>query len=179
MVFQLSTAYLAEKQQKSISFCKTRPRFFRKFSKTVIIKILEFLIDNVFVMLGERVFKKDSRHFCRYQLCSSSRRLVLLFVRDRLHTGASNVTYNEKKLVRSFHFTFRYIDDILSLNNSKFGDIVERIYSTELEIKDTTDIATSVSYIDLHHEIDSADRLRKELCDKRDDSNFCELSIYV
>ena len=48
----------------------------------------------------------------------------------------------------------------------------------ELEIKDTTDIATSVSCIDLHLEIDSEDRLRKDLYDKRDDSNFCELSIY-
>jgi hypothetical protein len=29
---------------------------------------------------------------------------------------------NEKKLARSFNFTFRYIDDVLSLNNSRFGD---------------------------------------------------------
>jgi hypothetical protein len=28
---------------------------------------------------------------------------------------------NEKKLARSFNFTFRYIDDVLSLNNSRFG----------------------------------------------------------
>jgi hypothetical protein len=26
---------------------------------------------------------------------------------------------NEKKLARSFNFTFRYIDDVLSLNNSR------------------------------------------------------------
>ena len=42
---------------------------------------------------------------------------------------------NEKKLVRSFNFTFRYIDDVLSLNNSRFGDFVDRIYPIELEIK--------------------------------------------
>ena len=35
---------------------------------------------------------------------------------------------NEKKLSRSFNFTFRYIDDVLSLNNSRFGDFVDRIY---------------------------------------------------
>ena len=33
-----------------------------------------------------------------------------------------------KKLATSFNFTFRYIDDVLSLNNSKSGDYVERIY---------------------------------------------------
>ena len=30
----------------------------------------------------------------------------------------------DKKLAQSFGFTFRYIDDVLSLNNSKFGDYV-------------------------------------------------------
>ena len=33
---------------------------------------------------------------------------------------------NEKKLARSFNFTFRYIDGVLSLNNSRFGDFVDR-----------------------------------------------------
>jgi hypothetical protein len=46
---------------------------------------------------------------------------------------------NEKKLARSFNFTFRDIDDVLSLNNYRFGDLVDRIYPIELEIKDTTD----------------------------------------
>jgi hypothetical protein len=40
-------------------------------------------------------------------------------------------------LARSFNFTFRYTDDVLSLNNSRFGDFVDRIYPIELEIKVT------------------------------------------
>jgi hypothetical protein len=78
---------------------------------------------------------------------------------------------NEKKLARSFNFTFRYIDDVLSLNNSKFGDFVDRIYPIEIEIKNTTDTDRSASYIDLHLEIDSRGRLRRKLYDKRDDFN--------
>ena len=34
---------------------------------------------------------------------------------------------NEKKLVRSFNFTFRYIDAVLSLHNSACSDCVDRI----------------------------------------------------
>ena len=64
---------------------------------------------------------------------------------------------NEKKLARFFNFTFRYIDDVLSLNNS-LGDFVDCIYSLELEIKGTTIIARSASYLDIHLEIDSEDR---------------------
>jgi hypothetical protein len=39
---------------------------------------------------------------------------------------------NEKKVARSFNFTFCYIDDVLSLNNSKLGDFVDLIYPIEL-----------------------------------------------
>jgi hypothetical protein len=66
----------------------------------------------------------------------------------------------------------RYIDDVLSLNNSRFGDFVNRIYPIDLEIKDTTDIDRSGSYFDLHLKIDSEGRLRTKLYDKRDYFNF-------
>jgi hypothetical protein len=74
---------------------------------------------------------------------------------------------NEKKLARSFNFTFHYIDNVLSLNNSRFGDFVDRIYPIEIEIKDTTYSDRSASYLDMHLEIDSERRLRTTLCQKR------------
>jgi hypothetical protein len=40
----------------------------------------------------------------------------------------------KKKLARSFNFTFRHIDDVLSLSNAKFGVFVDRIYPIELDI---------------------------------------------
>ena len=106
-------------------------------------------------------FSTDSRHTYGYKLCSSSRLLDPLFIWGRLHTGAFKK--NEKNLDRSFNFTFHYIDDVLSLNNSRFGDFVNRIYPIELEIKDTTDTDRSASYLDLHLEIDSEVRLRTKL----------------
>ena len=81
----------------------------------------------------------------------------------------------EKKLARSFNFTFRYIGDVLSLNNSRFGDFVDRIYP--IEIKNTTDTDRSASYLDLHREIDSEGRLRTKLYDKRDYFNFLIVNI--
>jgi hypothetical protein len=63
-------------------------------------------------------------------------------------------------------------DDVLSLNNSRFGNFVDRTYPIELEIKDTTDAARSTSYLDLHLKIDSEGQLRTKLYDNRDDFNF-------
>jgi len=79
---------------------------------------------------------------------------------------------NEKKLARFFNFTFRYIDDVLSLNNSRFGYFIDRIYPIELETKDTTDTDRSASYLDLHLEIDSEGRLKTKPYDKRDNLNL-------
>ena len=73
---------------------------------------------------------------------------------------------NEKKLARSFKVKVRYIDDVFSLNNYRFGDFVDHIYPIEIEInkgnnkitelrKDTTDNDRSASYLDLHLEFDS------------------------
>jgi hypothetical protein len=79
---------------------------------------------------------------------------------------------NKKTLIRSFSFTFRYIDDVLSLINSKFCDFGDHIYPVEFEIKDTTDTERSTSYLDLHLKIDNRGRLRTKLYDKRDYFNF-------
>ena len=78
---------------------------------------------------------------------------------------------SEKQLARSLNFTFRYIDDVLSLNKYRFG-FVDRIYAIELEIKHNTNTDRSASYLDLHLEIDSEGRLGAKLYDKRDDFNF-------
>jgi hypothetical protein len=49
-------------------------------------------------------------------------------------TGASQEKGNEADPIL---FMFRYIDDVLSLNNSRLGDFVHRVYPIELEMKDT------------------------------------------
>jgi hypothetical protein len=59
-------------------------------------------------------------------------------------------TRKEASSVISF-LTFHYRDDILSQNNSRFDNYVDRIYLIELEIKDTVDTARLV----LHIEFDS------------------------
>ena len=150
-------------------FVKHQSDSTKKLSETDIFNMLEFLIDNIFVMFGGRVFQQTVGITYRYQL-SSSRRLVPLFVWGRLHTEASQE--KRKEASRSFNFTFRYIDDVLSINNSRFGDFVDRIYPIELEIKDTIDTDRSASYLDLHLKIDSEGRLRTKLYDKKDDFNF-------
>ena len=137
----------------------------KKFSETDIFNKLEFLIDSIFVMFGGRVFQQTVGIPMGTNCTPLLADLFLYSYEADFIQGL--LKKNEKKLARSFNFTFRYIDDVLSLNNSRFGDFVDRIYPIELEIKETIDTDRSASYIDLHLEIDSEGRLRTKLRQKR------------
>ena len=160
--------YLVQGRDKSY-FVKQRSDSTKTFSETDIIKMLEFLIDNIFVMFGGRVF----RPIVGIPIDANCALFIDLFLYSYEADFIQGLLEkNEKKLARSFNFTFHYIDGVLSLNNSRLSDFVDRIYPIELEIKDTTDTDRSASYLDLHLEIDSEGRLRTIFYDKRDDFNF-------
>ena len=88
---------------------------------------------------------------------------------------------HKKKRVRSFNFTFRNIDDVLSLYNFKLGDFAERIYSYEFGIKDTTDIARSDLYLSLHLEIGAGQKRHFTTLRQKRWFQFshCKLPIYM
>jgi hypothetical protein len=72
-------------------------------------------------------------------------------------------------LAVSFNHTFRYIDDVLSINNHNSHNYVHLIYTDELEIKDNTESDKSASYLDIFLNINSNGRLTTSPYDKRDD----------
>ena len=80
----------------------------------------------------------------------------------------------DKKIheARAFNFTYRYIDDVLSINNSRFAEFLPLIYPPELEVKVITDTASSASFLDIYLEFDDSGQLRIKIYDKRDDFKF-------
>ena len=83
----------------------------------------------------------------------------------------SLLSAGQKRLASRFNFTYRYIDDVLSINNLDFENYLGQMYPPELEIKDTTESNTSASYLDLLLSIGRDGQLRTSLYDKRDDFN--------
>ena len=76
----------------------------------------------------------------------------------------------DKKIheARAFNFTYRYIDDVLSINNSRFAEFLPLIYPPELEVKETTDTTSSASFLDLYLEFDDSGQISTKMYDKRD-----------
>ena len=111
------------------SFVKQQSHSTKKFSETDIFKMLELLIDNIFVMFGGRVFLQTIGIPMGTNCALLLADLFLYSYEADFIQGL--LKKNKKKLARFFNFTFRYIDDVLSLNNSRFGDFVDRIYPIE------------------------------------------------
>ena len=141
-----------------------------KYTEDDIIMMLEFLVDNIFVVFGGKVFQQ----IVGIQMgtnCAPLLADIFLysyeaeFIQSLLSTG-------KKKIAFQFNFTYRYIDDVLSNNNPDFENYLGQMYPAELEIKDTTESNTSASYLDLLLSIESYGQLRTSLYDKRDYFNF-------
>ena len=131
--------------------------------------MLEYLIDNIFLEFGGRIFQQTIGIPMGTNCASLLADLFLYsyeaeFVQSLLQAS-------KKHLAQQFNFTYRYIDDVLSLKNTKFAEYLEFIYPHELEIKETTETAASSLYFECYLYIDNG-KLTTRLYDKRDDFNF-------
>ena len=135
-----------------------------KYTEDDIINMLELLVDNIFVVFEGKVFQQ----IVGIPMGTNCAPL-LAYEAELLQSLLSTV---KKKLASQFNFTYRYIDDLLSINNPDFENYLGQMYPAELEINDTTESNTSASYLDLLLSIESDGQLRTSLYDKRDDFNF-------
>ena len=59
----------------------------------------------------------------------------------------SLLSAGKTRLASQLNFTYRYIEDVLSINNPVIKIYLGQMYPPELEIKDTTESNTSASYL--------------------------------
>ena len=92
--------------------------------------MLGFLFDNIFVVFDGQIFQQAIGIQMGTNCAPLLADLFLYsyeaeFIQGLLKSG-------KKTLAQSFNFTYRYIDDVLSLSNSKFSDYLDFIYPSEL-----------------------------------------------
>ena len=132
--------------------------------------MLEFLVDNIFVVFAGKVFQQTVGIPMGTNCAPLLADIFLYsheadFIQSLLSTG-------KKHLASRFNLTYRYIDDVLSINNPEFENYLGQMYPAELEIKDTTESTTSASYLDLLLSIGRDGQLHTSIYDRRDDFNF-------
>ena len=134
--------------------------------------MLEYLIDNVFDEFGGRIFQQTIGITMGINCAPLLADLFLYsyeaeFVQSLLQAG-------KKHLAQQFNL---YIDDVLSLKNTKIAEYLEFIYPRELEIKETTETAASSSYLDCYLYIDNG-KLTTRLYDNGMTSIFPLLTFH-
>ena len=106
--------------------------------------MLEFLIDNIFVSFGGTLFQQ----VVGIPMGTNCAPLLAYLFLYSYESEFLQKLVKDKKIheSRAFNFTYRYIDDVLSINNSRFAEFLPLIYPPELEVKETTDTASSASF---------------------------------
>lgn len=89
----------------------------KQFSETDIIKMLEIFINNILLCLMDVGISIGTN-------CAPLPTDSFLYSHEADFIQGL-VKKNEKKIARSFNVTFRYIDDVLSLNNFRLGDFFD------------------------------------------------------
>ena len=131
--------------------------------------MLHFLLDNVFIQVGGKVFQRCVGIPISTDCAPLLAELLFHDYESSAMTRLSRT--NGHPQAKSFDFTRRYMDDLISVNNPRFDKAMEEMYPSELTLKDTTLTDGKVAYLD--RQIENRDRqLVMSLYDKRDDFPF-------
>ena len=144
-----------------------------------ICKMIEFLIDNIFVqfvgclfrqVIGIRMGANCAPLLVDLFLYSYENKFLDIMIKS-----------GHRRLARLFNLCYRYIDDLIVFNNKKFLDYLKEIYPSQLTFEKANKSDQLADYLDLTLIIDSGGKLSTRLCDKRDEFDFhivnCPLSI--
>ena len=137
-----------------------------------ICKMIEFLIDNIFVQFGGHLF----RQVIGIPMGTNCAPLLAdLFLYSYENEFLDNmIKSGHRRLARSFNLCYRYIGDLIVFNNKKFLDYLKEIYPShgQLTVEKANKSDHLADYLDLTFIIDSGGKLSTRLYDKRDDFDF-------
>ena len=110
-------------------------------------KMIEFLIDNIFVQFGGRLF----RQVIGISMGTNCAPLLAdLFLYSYENEFLDNmIKSGHRRLARSSNLCYRYIDDLIVFNNKIFLDNLKEIYTSQLTVEKANKSDHLADYLDL------------------------------
>ena len=141
-----------------------------KYTANDICKMVEFLVDNIYVRFGGQLF----RQMVGIPMGTSCAPLLADFFLYSYENEFLDklVKEGKRKLARKFSLSYRYIDDLISFNNKRLKEFISDIYPKELTIAETTESTSIASYLDLLFIRDKSNNITTKLYDERDTFGF-------
>jgi hypothetical protein len=163
------------KNNNKVICCNTKKAFFSydkndnyiNWTCEDVCNALEFLIDNIFVRLGNDIY----RQIVGIPMGTNCAPLIadlflFCFEMEFMHK------YREDNLIISaFNSTSRYLDDICNIDNDYFHNKISEIYPKELKLNKANTSNVEASFLDLNLSIHNG-IIHSKIYDKRDDFNF-------
>ena len=137
-----------------------------KYNANDICKMIEFLVDNIYVRFGGQLFQQ----MVGIPMGTNCAPLLAdLFVYSFENEFLDKlVKEGKRKLARKFNLSYSYIDDLISFNNKRFKEFISDIYSKKLTISETTESTSIASSLDLLFIRDESNNITTKLYHKRD-----------
>ena len=135
-----------------------------------ICKMIEFLVDNIFVQFGGRLF-------CQVIGIAIGNNCAPLLA-DLFFYSYENgfldnmIKSGHKRVARSFNLCYRYMDDLIVFNSKKFLDYLKEIYPSQMTVEKANKSYHLADNLDLTLIIGSGGKLSTRLYDKRNDFDF-------
>ena len=151
------------------SWVKNGINSFCLYTKESISTALSYLIRNCYFKLGDKLFRQDIGIPMGSDPAPAFANLFLFHYES---SWLNNIKKNNNILARKFGQIYRYIDDLLALNDGhSFEDFHHEIYPDELQLNKENVDYTSTNFLDLH--INIVDGIfTTRLFDKRDHFGF-------
>ena len=130
---------------------------------------LHYLLDNIFIRFGSKLYRQIVG-IAMGTNCAPLVSDLFLFCygRDFMLSLSDN---NQTDIIEAFNSTFRYLDDLLNIDNPYFEQMVGQIYPAELKLNKATSSDTEAPFLDLNLSVTNGIVSSKNY-DKRDDFNF-------
>ena len=116
----------------------------KKYDETLICQMIDFLIDNIYIKIGNHLF----RQCIGIPMGTDCAPLLANFVLYSYEVEfLRSMKKSNKKLAKAFNLTSRYIDDLISMNNPRFTQFPKDIYPEELVVSEKSESRNVVPYV--------------------------------
>ena len=130
---------------------------------------LTFLLDNIFIRFGTKLYRQEVWIPMGTNCAPLVADLFLFcYERDFIMSLSDD---NLADVIDAFNTTFRYLDDILNINNVYFDNMVSHIYPSELQLNKANTSDNKAAFLDLYLSM-SNDIVSTKIYDKRDYFDF-------
>ena len=130
---------------------------------------LVYLLDNFFIRFGTKIYSKIL--VFRWELIALHLLQICFLFCYESDFMKSLSRENQADIIEAFNLSFRYLDDLLNIDNIYFDQMVDRIYPTEFQLNRANSSDTEAPFLNLNLCISNG-TVSTKIYDKRDDFDF-------